>query len=213
MSISNQFPRRFAFRLRALLLCALFAIFLPIAAIDTRGQGNSARPVARLITSSRQDAAPSSRTRMIAAAPVANVTGKAATITVTEFERRAFDLINEQRRKQGEEPLVWDAELCRMARLHSENMARLDFFSHDGPEGIDMLERARQSGIKGWKALGENIAYNQGFNDPAAFAVEKWMQSAKHRSNILRADFNRSAIGVARATDGRVFFTQVFITR
>jgi uncharacterized protein YkwD len=113
----------------------------------------------------------------------------------------------------GEAPLVWDAELCRMARMHSENMARMDFFDHTGPDGRDMRARAHTSNVRGWSALAENIAYNQGFDDPAGFAVERWMRSSKHRENILNDSFTRSAIGIARAADGRVFLTQVFIAR
>ena len=99
-----------------------------------------------------------------------------------------------------------------MARQHSEDMARKNFFSHEGPDG-GTVERARELGIRGWKALGENIAYNQGFEDPAAFAVERWMGSSKHRSNILSEMFTRSGLGIARAADGRIFFTQVFVAR
>jgi uncharacterized protein YkwD len=133
--------------------------------------------------------------------------------SASSLERRAFDLINAQRSANGEPPLVWDAELCRMARVHSENMAHMDFFDHTGPDGRGMVERAHGSNVRGWSALAENIAYNQGFDDPAAFAVERWMRSSKHRDNILNANFTRSAIGIARSADGRVFLTQVFIAR
>jgi uncharacterized protein YkwD len=76
---------------------------------------------------------------------------------------------------------------------------------------MTMVNRARAQGIRGWKALGENIAYNQGYDDPAGFVAERWMISHKHRENLLNARWTRSAIGVAIAQDGRVFFTQVFI--
>jgi uncharacterized protein YkwD len=132
--------------------------------------------------------------------------------SATSLERRAFELINSERRSKGGQPLVWDDELCRMARAHSEEMAQRNFFSHEGPDG-DMADRARALGIRGWRALGENIAYNQGFDDPAAFAVERWMGSAKHRANILSGMFTRSGLGIARAADGRIFFTQVFAAR
>ena len=68
-------------------------------------------------------------------------------------------------------------------------------------------------GLRGWKALGENIAYNQGYSDPTAFAVERWMVSEKHRENILNGEFTHAGIGIAHASDGRVFFTQVFMER
>jgi uncharacterized protein YkwD len=100
-----------------------------------------------------------------------------------------------------------------MARLHSENMARQNFFDHTNPQGENMTMRARACGVCGWSAIAENIAYNSGYDDPAAFAVERWLTSPKHRTNMLRGGFTHSGVGVARAADGRVFFTQVFVTR
>jgi uncharacterized protein YkwD len=138
---------------------------------------------------------------------------RTARVSATGDERRAFDLINAERRERGESVLVWDAELTRMARLHSENMARLNFFDHIDPQGQNMTMRARACGVCGWSAMAENIAYNSGYDDPAAFAVERWMTSPKHRANLLRQGFTHSGVGVARAADGRIFFTQVFVTR
>jgi uncharacterized protein YkwD len=99
-----------------------------------------------------------------------------------------------------------------MARQHSLNMARAGSLDHRGPDGRDMAERARSMGIRGWRALGENIAFNQGFDDPSGFAVQRWMGSSKHRANILNGQFTRTGIGVARAADGSIYFTQVFMS-
>ena len=51
------------------------------------------------------------------------------------------------------------------------------------------------------------------FEDPGAFAVERWMASEKHRANILSTEFRAMAIGMYIAADGSVFLTQTFITR
>jgi uncharacterized protein YkwD len=134
-------------------------------------------------------------------------------VVATSDERRAFELVNAERRARGRSPLVMDGELTRMARFHSENMARGDFFNHVDSDGLDMTGRAAVLGIRGWRALGENIAYNQGYDDPTAFAVERWMISDKHRDNILNGEFTHGGIGVAKTSDGRVFFTQVFMMR
>jgi uncharacterized protein YkwD len=131
----------------------------------------------------------------------------------TEIEKRAFELTNAAREGYGLMPLAWDPELCVMARMHSESMGRLGFFSHETPEGLRMTDRARALGISHFRMLGENIAYNQGFEDPGGFAVEEWLLSPGHRANILRTEFRQSAIGVFIATDGTVYLTQEFITR
>ena len=61
--------------------------------------------------------------------------------------------------------------------------------------------------------MAENIAYNQGYDDPGAFAVERWMVSSVHRANILSNEFQASAIGSFVGPDQKVYLTQVFILR
>lgn len=130
-----------------------------------------------------------------------------------EIERRAFEQTNIVRIKNGLPPFAWDADICRMARTHSENMSRLRYFSHVTPEGQRLRDRARAAGILQYSVLGENIAYNQGFEDPGALAVERWMSSPKHRANILSPEFRAMAIGSFVAPDGSVYLTQTFIKR
>ena len=130
-----------------------------------------------------------------------------------DIEKRAFEQTNLARTKNGLPPLAWDGEVCRMARAHSENMSRQGFFSHATPEGLRLRDRARLVGIIHYSVLGENIAYNQGYDDPGAFAVERWMLSPKHRANILSTEFRAMAIGTFIAPDGSVYLTQTFITR
>lgn len=139
-------------------------------------------------------------------------TSAAATLSISNLEMETFALINEERRAKGLKELVWDEDLSRMARKHSASMVRHDFFAHTGPDGA-MLQRAQQSGISGCKALGENIAYNLGYEDPAAFAVKHWIISPGHHENMLRRVFTHTGVGVARAADGRIFFTQVFAAK
>ena len=130
-----------------------------------------------------------------------------------DIEKRAFEQTNLARIENGLPPLAWDGEVCRMARAHSENMSRQGFFSHATPEGLRLRDRARLVGIIHYSVLGENIAYNQGYEDPGAFAVERWMLSPKHRANILSTEFRAMAIGTFIAPDGSVYLTQTFITR
>jgi uncharacterized protein YkwD len=92
-------------------------------------------------------------------------------------------------------------------------MARGGFFAHETPEGHRLRDRARSSGIGRFKVLAENIAYNQGFKDPGAFAVERWLISSKHRANILHNEFQAAAVGVFVADNGAVYLTQAFIAR
>ena len=198
---------------RALLAAAALALtFVTVTGSDVSAQPKVRRPAARMIgsPSPRPVLAPAARcaarTSFVAAssAPSAAASG---------FELRVFELVNQERRARGQEPLSWDAELTQLARRHSENMARRNFLSHTDHEGLDAADRAALGGVCGWRAIAENIAYNQGYEDPAGFVVERWMQSVKHRENILRPMFTHAGIGVSRDADGRVYFTQVFVAR
>ena len=197
---------------RVLLSTLFLPVFLTVAAAQTTPQKQ--QPVARLIVSFKDS--PSPRNQLSAADATTVEAGTAASIAfddAVEAERRAFNVTNEARVKNGLTALTWDPLLCRMAREHSEKMARRGFFSHHTPEGFGLKERARAAGVQRYKILGENIAYNQGFEDPGAFAVERWLTSSQHRANILSQEFSASAVGTYLGADGRVYFTQVFILR
>ena len=205
-----------AVRILSFTLCLVIA---PSLALANEVKKTAARPVARLLSTSRQETPARERVRMVAsyrssttaAAPTRATT--VVRVAPTGNESRLFDLINEERRSRGKKPLVWDGELTRMARYHSENMLRQGFFNHVDADGLDLSGRAELLGIHGWRALAENIAYNQGFDDPESFAVERWMTSTKHRENILNGEFTHAGLGVMRGSDGRVYFTQVFMKR
>lgn len=132
---------------------------------------------------------------------------------VFELERRVFDLINQRRTAAGLTLLIWNDNVARIARLHSENMANYDFFSHTGIDGKKVNNRADSLGVKKWHAIGENIAYNRGFKSPLESAVQSWMNSPGHRDNLLKNDWQESGIGVAVRPDGTYYFTQVFLKK
>lgn len=216
MKLLNLFPSIAVCKLPRLLLLSAFS-FLLIAGNNISGHAqsssSSARPVARFVAVTGDMSSFSTRPRVANASTATGVVTPSAAISATSDERRAFDLVNAERRSRGESPLVWDAELTRMARAHSEKMASQNFISHAGRDGQGLRERSRANGIVGFKALAENLAYNKGFADAAACAVVGWMRSEGHRANILNGEFTRSGIGIARTPDGRVYFTQVFIAR
>lgn len=135
-----------------------------------------------------------------------------AAAEATLIEKRAFDLTNTVRTENGRAPLTWDVELCHLARGYSQKMATLGFFAHVEPDGSDLRDRARTAGIH-YRAIGENIAYNRGFEDPGASTVQRWMDSSAHRSNLLGREYRASAVGVFVSPEGRVYITQLFIKR
>jgi uncharacterized protein YkwD len=219
--ISGRFPRN--------TFLLLFSLSLMAPSAFARNGGNGApketgrtgeRPVARLVGTVYTEAPTPARERQVArvAAPAAArsyapAPVSAAAAGATDDERRAFDLINRERQRRGLSPLAWDGNLVRLARFHSQNMARGGYLSHVERDGLDLKGRAQALGLHNWKTLGENIAYNQGYDDPTAFAVERWMVSEKHRENALSGDYTHAGVGIARAADGTYYFTQVFMRR
>jgi len=193
MTGSNQKTAKsgFLWRRRLPLLAIAMLLFCGSAS-QFQGQEVSGRPVARLIVTKISNASIEEPNRI---------------------ERSAFDRTNDQRVRVGLPRLEWDAALCRMARHHSEAMAHAGYFSHETPEGLRLKDRAREAGIAQFRLIAENIAYNHGFEDPGAFAVERWMLSTGHRANILYRGFQAVAVGSYVSPDGRVFLTQIFIER
>ena len=127
-----------------------------------------------------------------------------------ELEKEAFNQLNQKRIANGLPELRWSDDLARLARFHSHNMADQKFFSHRGLDGSMVDNRADSLGIRGWQAIGENIAFSRGYADPVNVAVTQWMGSSTHRRNLLSEQWIESAIGLAVAPDGSYYFTQVF---
>ena len=197
----------------AILLLASFGL-----CPNALAQNLQPRPVARLLSQPEAEAS-YSRPRRVSLAESSSSSAKHANATLpalddaSAVERRAFEQTNVARAENGLPLLTWDPELCRMARAHSERMALLGFFSHQTPDGLQLKERAHESGILHFRVIGENIAYNKGYDDPGGFAVERWLTSSGHRANMLYAGFQASAIGSYVAADGSTYLTQVFIAR
>lgn len=134
-------------------------------------------------------------------------------VNTTGVEQAAFALINRKRAENGLQPLIWSDEIAAIARIHSQNMAEFQFFSHRGLDNKMVSDRADDRGLRKWRAIGENIAFNRGYLDPISKAVELWLNSTSHRHNMLDRNWKESAVGVAVAPDGSYYFTQVFLKK
>jgi uncharacterized protein YkwD len=119
-------------------------------------------------------------------------------------------LVNNERRKKGLGDLFWDDDLAKLARSYSRQMARESFFSHFDGDGNSVVKRARDSDIRGWSKIGENLFFCEGYGEFDGLAVRGWMNSTEHRRNILDREFNETGIGVVQTRDGRIYITQVF---
>ena len=136
--------------------------------------------------------------------PPARATGTAYGAT----EARIFDLINAERRHQGLRPLVFNAQLNRMARIQAQNMAYYQKMAHVLPNATlpTLGDRAHYVGYS-YGRLAENVAL--GYPN-ADMVVEGWMNSHGHRLNILDGGVVETGIAVAKSATGGLYYCQVF---
>ena len=144
--------------------------------------------------------------RMTAAAqPVHAQTATPSSLTA--LEQSVYRKVNQYRQSHNLPPLKLDERIGQQARIHSEQMAKkLVPFSH---KGFKLRVLAIASDIP-YRSAAENVAYNQGYADPAAQAVQGWIKSDRHRQN-MEGKYNLTGIGIAKNAAGEYYFTQIFI--
>jgi uncharacterized protein YkwD len=123
-------------------------------------------------------------------------------------EARIFDLINAERRRRRLAPLVYQAQLDRMAKIQAAQMATFQKMAHELPsaEFPKLSDRARRVGYS-YGRIAENVALGY---PSAEGVVEGWMSSKGHRENILARDVVETGIAVARSKTGGLYYCQVF---
>jgi uncharacterized protein YkwD len=157
-------------------------------------------------------------------------------ISTTALEQRVHELVNQQRSGNGLSVLRFDPVLADIARKHSEDMAKQHYIAHMNPAGQNPTARGNAAGYTCRKDYGsyytygiaENLFQNNlyssatyfsnretvyDWNSPeaiVAITVAGWMNSSGHRENILTPTFDREGIGIAIASDDKVYITEDF---
>jgi uncharacterized YkwD family protein/spore coat assembly protein SafA len=126
---------------------------------------------------------------------------------IRELETEVIRLVNIERAKAGQPALTEKNDLSRVARIKSQDFIDNNYFSHNSPTYGTPFDMLRSFGIT-YTAAAENIASSQ---KTAAEAMNTWMSSSGHRSNILSSTYNQIGVGVARDDKGNLFWTQMFI--
>lgn len=115
------------------------------------------------------------------------------------------------RRFDAAPPLRWAKELGAAALVHSQDMARSNYFAHRAPDGSQADARASRQGYK-WRRVGENIAAGQGSPEQV---IAAWLTSPPHCENIMKPEFAEmgTAYAVNENSESTIYWTQVFGTR
>ncbi len=151
----------------------------------------------------------------------ANSTTATLTIAVDPgnpaFEDQVLTLLNQQRATGAScggvpypaiGPLTMNAALRSAARLHSQDMAANNYFSHTSLDGTAFDQRIANAGYHSFP-MGENIAAGQ---PTPQSVVDAWMGSAGHCTNIMNGDFHAIGVGYAfgAASTYRYYWTTDF---
>ena len=153
-------------------------------------------------------------------------------INIAELEQRIHELINQERANNGLSRLAWNSTLSTIARRHSQDMVKRNYFGHYSPEGQDLAYRYARQGFVCEVDAGavyytgaENIFQNSLYDTleyvneiPAAYrwtdmetiaesTVKGWMSSPGHRKNILEPSWRTEGIGIAISNDHKVYIT------
>jgi uncharacterized protein YkwD len=168
--------------------------------------------------------------------PAGPAPGDPYTISENDLAEQIHILINRQRAANGLNALGTDPALAGIALNHSEDMATHHYFAHVNPLGQDPTARGAAAGYSCRKDYGsyytygiaENIFQNNRYStityysdgkyvyewtSPDAISrstVDGWMNSPGHRKNILSATCDREGIGVAIASDDKIYITEDF---
>ena len=101
--------------------------------------------------------------------------------------------LNAERKAQGLSPLRLSAKLDKAAQGHACDNAVRRSISHVSSDGGTLKNRLRRAGYA-FRTAAENTG--RGFASGAR-AVEWWMNSSKHRDNILLRKAKEAGIGIA----------------
>lgn len=121
--------------------------------------------------------------------------------------RDLYERVNHYRAWKGLGTLEWSGELAGRAQIHAESMSASRKLSHDG-----LAARAadlRRRGVV--RRVTENVAYGGGvIEDPALMTLEDWINSERHRQNLLAAEDTVTGVGFSMTADGYFYVVQLY---
>ena len=140
--------------------------------------------------------------------PAGPSTVEAGTPASSSAASELASLTNAERRQAGLPALAVSQTLMRAARLQADQMASMGQMAHSLPGARYPKPQDRLAAVGyRWQAYAENVAYGQG--SPAS-AMSAWMGSSGHRANILNPGLTEIGAAVAKGSDGRPYWVQVF---
>ncbi len=129
------------------------------------------------------------------------------TNSLASYEQQVFELVNKERVARGLATFKYNTNLAYCARVKSQDMIDKKYFAHNSPTYGSPFDMMEKFGLR-FSAAGENIAYGQ---KTAAEVMNAWMNSPGHKANILSQAYTTIGVGVAKAANGTLYWTQQFM--
>jgi uncharacterized protein YkwD len=131
------------------------------------------------------------------------------TLTPDRFAREVVELTNSERQKTGLPALQTDRNLIRSGTLKAQDMIKSNYWEHTSPAGTEPWYFFQKVGFE-YSEAGENLS--QGFATPQ-LVVSAWMDSEKHRKNILDPRFTRIGVIVVYDTSQASAFSSPLVVQ
>jgi uncharacterized protein YkwD len=122
-------------------------------------------------------------------------------VGLPQLESQVLAGINDLRRRAGLAPLKASSSLGAAAYEQSVSMAEHGFFAHTSYGGSPFWKRvaARYASGAGSWSVGENLVYRSPQLSAQA-ALQLWLQSPEHRSNMLSPMWREVGLGAVHVT-------------
>jgi len=126
---------------------------------------------------------------------------------MNDYENAVAAMINNVRVDNGLNAIAADGLLNEVATIRSQDLINRNYFSHYTPEGTNVFDVMRASGVS-FRYAGENLAQSA----PASAGtvdgfLNAWMNSPTHMANILRAQYTKIGVSMVEVDSRRVVTT------
>lgn len=109
-----------------------------------------------------------------------------------KWEYEILSLVNQERVRNGLSKLSWGDTCTDAAEIRAEELVQL--YSHTRPDGSSWSTACDNPDSGATSIEGENLVVGNSAVSPET-TVAAWMNSEKHRENILNPDYTKLAVG------------------
>ena len=110
----------------------------------------------------------------------------------TKWEYEVLSLVNQERVRNGLNKLTWGDSCADAAETRAKELTEL--YSHTRPDGSSWSTACDEPSESSVYVEGENLVVGNSAVSPET-TVAAWMNSEKHRENILNPSFTKLAVG------------------